>query len=397
MKGGEKFSMRKLINYILLTLLLVGCTSKVESPPIEKEENSTKTVSLTLTGDLLFEQGLYDYWDNYQFGNYFDQIKPYLKGDLVIGNQEVPIGGEELGISGEAYVFNAPASIAPQLKDLGFDIFSLSNNHSNDMGYEGIVNTLSNLRDAGIETVGLYDNMEDSKKIKIMEANGVKIAFLAYTYDTNIPFDSTYNYATKTFLNDNLEFDSDHQEMLRTDIASAKQEADVVVVSMHWGNEFTYHINQTQIAATDVLNEAGVDLIIGNHPHCLQTMEVVTNNINDNETVVFYSLGNFVSSAAMVDRASIDFANMYEIGAIVNLDINYDSETKDVKIDNMVLTPTVNHFEHGYDNFSIIPFSKYTEDLASVHYQREYSDNFNVEWLQNQINQLYEGKITLSE
>lgn len=387
--------MRKLLHTFIILILLVGCSNNTTPVSPEPETSNIKSVSLTFTGDLLFEQGLYDYLDNYQFGDYFDKIKPYLKGDLVIGNQEVPIGGEELGISGEAYVFNAPASIASQLSDVGFNVFTLSNNHSNDKGYEGIVNTLYNLDKANINTVGLYDTQENSNKIKVIEVNDIKIAFLAYTYDTNIPLDSSYDYAVKTFLNGNLEFDQAHKEMLKSEIELAKSQADIVIASMHWGNEFTYGINQSQIDATNLMNEAGVNLIIGNHPHCLQTMEVVTNEYNENETIVFYSLGNFVSAAAMVDRASIDFTNMYEVGGVLNLDIEVNSETDDVNINNMVLTPTINHFEHGYQNFSIIPFSEYTEELANKHYQREFSDNFNIEWLSSQINQLFKGKITL--
>lgn len=383
-----------------LCLLMHGChkknlQEKIQQPEPQVEED--KKVSLSFTGDLLFEQGLYDAMENYQFGTYFDEIKPYLKGDLVIGNQEVPIGGKEMGVSGVAFVFNAPEEIASQLHDVGFDIMTLSNNHSYDMGYQGVVNTLENLKNAQIETVGMYATLEAYQNIKVIEKTGIKIAFLAYTYDTNLPFEYDYDFITKTFLNEQHEFDQAHQEMLQEDIAKAKEQADVVITAMHWGTEFSYELNETQRLASEFLNDQGVDLIIGNHPHCLQTMDILKNETTGKETVVFYSLGNFVSSAAMVDRASMQFANMYEIGAIANLDIILDAKTNEVSIENMEITPIVNHFEHGYTNFALLPFSNYNEELASKHYQREYSLDFNYEWLKQQIDSLFEGKIKITE
>lgn len=392
---------RSLLYCVLCMIILTACTHSTtqqkQDQKSTEEEVTQQRVSMAFTGDLLFEQGLYDAWDNYQFGTYFDQVKPYLQADLVVGNQEVPIGGEELGVSGVAYTFNAPKQIADQLPSVGFDILTLSNNHSYDMGYQGVVNTLNNLKANNLETVGMYATQEAANEIKVIEKNGMKIAFLAYTYDTNEAIPDEYEYVIKTFLNDQHEFDEVHKEMIKHDVERAKQEADIVIAAMHWGTEFTYGINANQIDATNYLNELGVDLIIGNHPHCLQTMEEVTNEYNDHKTIVFYSLGNFVSSAAMVDRASIEFANMYEIGAILNLDIVKDVKTNQITIEHMKLTPIVNHFEHGYTNFKLIPFKDYNETLASKHYQREFSNDFNYEWIKGQLHQLYEGKIKIDE
>lgn len=393
--------MKKILFLVICGLItLSGCTKTSEetTPPPKEEEvkDEIKKVSMSFTGDLLFEQGLYDSQDNYQFGTYFDQVKPYLQGDIVVGNQEVPIAGKAMEVSGVAFSFNAPEEVAQQLPKVGFDVMTLSNNHSYDRGFEGAVKTIQNLQDNGITTVGMYANKEDADKITVIEKNGIRIAFLAYTYDTNEYIDNDHAFVVKTFLNDAREFDQAHQDMLKADVAKAKEQADVVIAAMHWGNEFTYSINSTQLQATDVLNEAGVNLIIGNHPHTLQTMEVVTNDKNDNETIVFYSLGNFVSSAADVGRASETFTNMYEIGGIVNLDITLDPATKKVTMENMVLTPIVNHFEHGYTNFALMPFSSYTDELAQKHYQREYSSDFNITWLKQQIDSLFHDKITMN-
>ena len=159
-----------------------------------------------------------------------------------------------------------------------------------------------------------------------MEENGIRIAILAYTYDTNIAPEDSHAFVTKTFLNEQGQLDDAHRQMLKEDVEQAQEQADVVIAAMHWGNEFTFERNAAQTQTAAYLNDLGVNIIIGNHPHCLQTMERLT-NAEGKETWVFYSLGNLVSAAAMVDRASVDFANLYEMGGIVNLDVVIDGES----------------------------------------------------------------------
>lgn len=381
---------------LLATSFVLCACAQTTSKELEPEPTKKTEAHLTMsiTGDLLFEQGLYDSWNDYEFGSYFDQVKPYLKGDIVIGNQEVPIGGEALGVSGVAFTFNAPEKIATQLPSVGFDVMTLSNNHSYDMGYQGVVNTLQNLQNAGIQTVGLYATQAAQDTITVLDKHGIKVAFLAYTYDTNYAFEYDHPEITKTFLNEQHEFDEAHQAMIEKDVKKAKQMADVIVVSMHWGNEFTYELSPTQLAAAQFLNEQGVDLVIGNHSHCLQTMDTLVNE-EGKETIVFYSLGNFVSAAANVDRASETFTNMYEIGGIVNLRITKNLTTQQSSIDRVVLTPIVNHFEGGYTNFALMPWNQYHEDLAAQHGQRVYSESFHCDWINEQIQSLFEGKVNI--
>ena len=174
----------------------------------------------------------------------------------------------------------------------------------------------------------------------------------------------------------------------------AQEQADVVIAAMHWGNEFTFERNAAQTQTAAYLNDLGVNIIIGNHPHCLQTMERLT-NAEGKETWVFYSLGNLVSAAAMVDRASVDFANLYEMGGIVNLDVVIDGESGEVRIEHAWLTPVINHFDVNYSHFQLIPLKDYTEELAAAHCQRQYSANFSKAWLEDQLHVLFDRKIRL--
>ncbi|MCR0119815.1 CapA family protein [[Clostridium] innocuum] len=375
-------------------MLLGGCRKQEQTPqPKPKKEHPIRSVSLSFTGDILIEDALYNWMGKgYDFKNYFDKVTPYLKADLVIGNQEVVLGGETLGITGSDYTFNAPEEIAKQLPQIGFDVLTFANNHSYDRGMQGIVNTRKNLKAAGIQTTGAYEKKEQRDDILVVERNGIRFAILAYTYDTNQWIDAENSFAINHFLNEEHMFDDRCKKQLARDVQKAKEQADVVIAAMHWGTEFTYEIDAAQRDAAGFLNEQGVDIIIGNHPHCLQRVETLT-NAQGKETFVMYSLGNFVSAAMGVDRASEQFTNMYEIGAIVQCDVELNTKTGETTVKNKKMIPIVNHFDASYDGFRLLPFSSYTEELAAAHGQRTVSSDFTYAWLREQLKQLYDGEI----
>lgn len=375
-------------------MLLGGCRKQEQTPqPKPKKEHPIRSVSLSFTGDILIEDALYNWMGKgYDFKNYFDKVTPYLKADLVIGNQEVVLGGETLGITGSDYTFNAPEEIAKQLPQIGFDVLTFANNHSYDRGMQGIVNTRKNLKAAGIQTTGAYEKKEQRDDILVVERNGIRFAILAYTYDTNQWIDAENSFAVNHFLNEEHMFDDRCKKQLARDVQKAKEQADVVIAVMHWGTEFTYEIDAAQRDAAGFLNEQGVDIIIGNHPHCLQRVETLT-NAQGKETFVMYSLGNFVSAAMGVDRASEQFTNMYEIGGIVQCDVELNTKTGETTVKNKKMIPIVNHFDASYDGFRLLPFSSYTEELAAAHGQRTVSSDFTYAWLREQLKQLYDGEI----
>ena len=375
-------------------MLLGGCRKQEQTPqPKPKKEHPIRSVSLSFTGDILIEDALYNWMGKgYDFKNYFDKVTPYLKADLVIGNQEVVLGGETLGITGSDYTFNAPEEIAKQLPEIGFDVLTFANNHSYDRGMQEIVNTRKNLKAAGIQTTGAYEKKEQRDDILVVERNGIRFAILAYTYDTNQWIDAENSFAINHFLNEEHMFDDRCKKQLARDVQKAKEQADVVIAAMHWGTEFTYEIDAAQRDAAGFLNEQGVDIIIGNHPHCLQRVETLT-NAQGKETFVMYSLGNFVSAAMGVDRASEQFTNMYEIGGIVQCDVELNTKTGETTVKNKKMIPIVNHFDASYDGFRLLPFFSYKEELAAAHGQRTVSSDFTYAWLREQLKQLYDGEI----
>ena len=196
--------------------------------------------------------------------------------------------------------------VAPAMKKAGFDIVSFSSNHAMDYGRTHFLNTIDYLRDAGLAVIGVGKNEEEARKYSVIERDGTKIAFLGYC--TILPQDywaqearPGMNPARGHTYYEKIEHDQpgtpcrvhsfahreDKAKMLE-DIRKAKTEADIVVVSMHWGIHFTEaQIAEYQVEYAHDAIDAGADLILGHHAHILKPIEVYKGK------VIFYSLGNF--------------------------------------------------------------------------------------------------------
>ena len=239
------------------------------------EEN--KSVKLTLVGDFLFEQPFYDSLSlGDDASNYFKYVKDYfINDDVTIGNMEVPIGNEGMKVSGVGYNFCAPESIGKLLTTLDLEVLGTANNHTNDRGLEGVFSTLDFFKNnSDIMTVGTYYNEEDHLNSRILEVNDLKLGFLAYTYGTN-----------QKVSNENRQYFSLFKN------ADLRSKCDVLIVLMHWGQEFTYTPNSEQEQLAAYLNSLGVDIIVGSHSHSMEPIKWIGDN---HKTLVYYSLGNFV-------------------------------------------------------------------------------------------------------
>ena len=309
----------------------------------------------------------------------YEYIKDDIKNaDLAFINQEIILGGEELGLSGYP-TFNTSQDLAPNLHDLGFDLYNTATNHSLDRGYQGIVNssnTWSQFDD--ICVAGTYVSQEDRDTIRVIEREGIKFAFLAYTYGTNglIP---TYDWEVAYF----------DETAIRNDVEKAKQVADVIIVSAHWGDENTHVANDFQRTYAQLFADLEVDVVIGTHPHVIQPIEYYT-GINGNSLPVIYSLGNCVSGM-------IEFRNMVE--GMITFDFVQDPNTKEITIENLLWTPLVDHYESNsvnfYEdrhNFRIYKLSDYSEELASKHALNLIGENVTLERLKQLTNQVIDER-----
>lgn len=366
--------MKKLI-ILFVMIVLMGC----QKEQIQEVKEDKQVVRCTFVGDMLYEKPYYDWIeDDSQDRGYYDLIKPYFQKDqLTIANLETPIGGEELGISGTGYSFNASQEIGKQIASLGIEVVSTANNHANDRGNKGIDNTLNFLNDHHMMAVGTYYNQEDREQGKYKTIDGIKFGFVSYTYATNQIVKENNRDKVGLFNEPtHREFTQEYKNILKKEVEKTRKNCDVLIAMMHWGSEFTYDINANQKEVAQFLSDLGVDIIIGNHPHCSQKIEW----IND-KTLCMYSLGNFVSADHKVKRASQEFKNAYNVSMMVTLDIVKDEE---LSIENISYSPVINYYNKELEQFQLSPFEDYDQEKEQSHYH--YKNGLTKEW----INQMYQ-------
>lgn len=357
-----------------------------------EEKKQERIAKLTLVGDFLFESPFYESVNKgYDKNNYFKLVKPYFEDDdITLGNMEVVIGNEDLPVSGDGYNFCAPTYIGNLVSSLDFQVLSTANNHAFDRGLDGITSTLNYFKKTNIKTVGTFLNEEDKMQNRIIDANGIKFGFLAYTYGTNMkvsndaePLINKYrNSITKTF-------SDTEKEKIKNDVEKIKAESDVVVVMMHWGNEFTFTQNNEQKEVANYLNSIGVDIIYGSHSHSIQPIEVIGDT---HKTLVYYSLGNFVSNdddIARTPKGEETFDNAYQFGLLSTLNVKMDDEGN-ISIDNVKAEPIVNYFDSSLNNWLLIPYDKYTETYEKSHFR--YNLGLTKEFINNTFTSVIDEK-----
>lgn len=234
--------------------------------------------------------------DQYRFDSMFREVAPYLKkADLTIGNLETTLSGRDTTYQTRNPktgfpMFNCPDELAATLKRAGFDVLTTANNHCMDRGVNGLKRTLNVLDKHGIAHTGTYRSYTASCDYLIKEVKGIRIGILAYTYGTNyipVPKDQPW-LVNRIHLN----------KMIR-DIQHLKsKQADLIIVSLHFGKEFYRYPNQRQKDIVAKLLANGADIILGAHPHVLQP--IVYRKIKDTagtskRKFAIYSLGNFIS------------------------------------------------------------------------------------------------------
>ncbi len=345
------------------------------------EEKNKNEVKLTLVGDLLFESPFYKSVEKDGKDKYFSLVKDYFESDdISIGNMEVVIGNESLKVSGDGYNFCAPSWVGDLVSTLDFEVLGTANNHAFDRGKEGIVSTIDYFKNTDILTTGTRENTTDSYLI-YLEKNNMKFGITAYTYSTNIKSnDNLINYYKDS--NGIL------KDKIKEDINTLKNNSDVVIVIMHWGKEFQYEPNSEQKELANYLNSLGVDIIMGSHSHNISPIEVIG---SDHKTLVYYSLGNFVSAdddIARTPKKEEEFDNAYQFGLLSSIKVIKDNDN--ITIDNVNTEIIVNYFDKNMNNFMLIPLDKYTEDYEHSHYR--YSYGLTKEFINNTYNKVINEK-----
>ena len=224
--------------------------------------------------------------------------------------------------------------------------------------------------------VGTYDENRDVTQNVILK-NGIKFGFLSYTYGTNVAVSKDLRYSLGLYRDpDTGTITDEYKELIKNEVNTLRDSVDVLIVMVHWGNEFTFTPNYEQESLANYFNELGVDIVIGNHSHCMQPIKWIH---GEHDTLVYYSLGNFVSADHIVDRTGETFTNAYQLGLLSKLTVNKVDGV--VSIDNIRSIPIVDYYDTNLRNFILIPFDEYSSDYEESHYL--YKNNFNRNFISN--------------
>lgn len=336
-----------ILGFLIKDILIKN--EKEEDLNLEEQPQITE-LNLVMAGDALIHGALYrdarvsDV--DYDFSYLFEYIEPLIKDyDLKFYNQETIIGGAELGYSSYPR-FNTPHQFAEAMLELDFNLIALANNHTLDKGEKGIINSLNFWQQYDVLTAGTYLSAVARAEQVIKTKNNISYTLLAYTTCTNglkTPLDKEYLLNT---------FDYD---IVEADIKRWRSAVDLLIVSMHWGTEYTNVPNAEQKKIANFLADLDVDLVIGHHPHVIQPIEYI------GETLVFYSLGNFVSAQKGVDRLT---------GMLGSVKIT-KTENKGhsvVKLSEPQVQFIYTYYQN-WRNFKIYPFSKLNSEILSNYEQ----------------------------
>lgn len=359
--------MKKIIALFSAFIILGGCsmvsnepkTDSENIPEIEQPKEEPKiipediVVDFIAVGDNLIHGAIY--YDSevrhqgYEFDELYDAVKPYVEAaDIAYINQETILGGTELGLS-HYPMFNSPQEIGTALVNAGFDWIASSSNHSMDKFEEGIISSENFWEQyPEIVTTGLNRTEEERHEDKFIERNGVKFGVLGYTYGTNgIPLPEGKEYLVNIY----------SEERIREDVEALKGKCDAILVSMHWGIEYSTVPSEEQEYFAQLLADLGVAVVIGEHPHVIQPMEWVEGK-DGNQTLVIYSLGNFMSAQD---------GDLNMLGGMASWSIRKNGETGAITVENVKFYPTVTHFEPVFTKFKTYLLKDYTDELAAQH------------------------------
>lgn len=399
---GNKMKIHK-VSLLLLSvsvLLASGCSKVEEAVPAEAtlrtiivstEETTAETTETTTAetvhepqltshihiaaaGDNLIHSSLYEQaarranGDGYDFAYEYDNVDDYIESaDIAILNQETLICNDTVKPSTYPR-FNSPKALGDYMIKIGFDVFTMANNHVLDQGTSGLSACLD-YWDSHPEAVvlGAYRNVEDKENIRMLTEQGVTFSFLSYTESLNglrLPADSEFVIG-----------DANDVDGMVSNIKKAKEKSDLCIVSLHWGVEDSSVISDIQRSTAKKLADAGADVIIGTHPHVLRDIEWIERE-DGGKMLCAYSLGNFVSAQSKPRNL---------IGGVLDFYVDrYDDG--EPYITDVSLLPTIQHYDARYSNNRVYFYSQYSDELAKSHGINS-SYRFDMDYIDSVINE----------
>lgn len=333
---------------------------------INKNEDKHYEASLIAVGDYLIHSSVYKdanrlaNGDGYDFKPMISYIKEIVSNyDIAYYNQETILGGSELGLS-DYPTFNSPYEAGDAMLDAGFNLVSLATNHTMDSGKKAVENSCKYWQSKeNALTAGSYCSEEERNKINIKEINNIKYTMLNYTYGTNgMPVANDYLvnvWPTDIDNINNPEKDTKYQaykKQVKEDIDKVKDKVDFLIVAMHWGVEYTHEPTAYEKDMASYLASLGVNLIIGTHPHVIQPVTWI------DDTLVIYSLGNFISAQYQNKSTCTNYKCTTELMTSLKIEKDIKNNQTSVKITNVENELLYNYYNQStWRNFKVIPFS----------------------------------------
>lgn len=341
------------------------------------DNNHSTSISLIMAGDNLINDKLYNAAKkddgSYDFKSMYSYIKDIVKNyDLAYYNQETILGGSEIGVSSYP-AFNSPYEVGDATIDTGFNLVSLATNHTLDRGEKAIINSLNYWNNkSNVLTSGSYLSNNDRNKVNIKEVNNITYTMLNYTYGTNgikVPEGKKYLVNIWPCTGNDPDKDTKYQEykeVVKEDILRVRDKVDLLIVAMHFGVEYTHVPTKYQIDMAEFLSSLGVDIIIGTHPHVIMPITYI------NDTLVIYSLGNFLSAQDTNNDYNTTVGLLSSIKITKNIDKDNNSSIKLSDLNNELIYTT------NKDGYKIIPFSNPDIKDYLNDYERVYNKYANI-------------------
>lgn len=401
----NKHSVLSVLISFMLCLLLVACGTDIASalssenimpmpesvasvPQLASEpepQPQEQRVRFSAVGDNLIHEAVYRSaqqkagGEGYDFSFCYENIQYFFEDfDVNWINQETLVNDE---IPADTYpCFSTPGQLGQAAYDAGWRVFAMSNNHTYDKGAAGVEATLRYWQAMPEDVVyyGLYTGREDDSGIALQEVNGITIAYVAFCDGTNgisIPADAQH-----------FVIYTEERAALEHKVRRARELADVVVVSVHWGVENSHNISDNQRYQAQSYADWGADVIIGTHPHVVQGMEWLESGEDGRPVFVAYSLGNFLSAQSQANQL-IGLALTFDIVRMVQPDGTVEA----MRIENVQAHPVVTQYEYNggsfYQNSRTYLLRDYTEELAKAHNVRNRESRWGAEYILSVVKQ----------
>ncbi|MGA8941351.1 MAG: CapA family protein [Thermoactinomyces sp.] len=267
---------------VTVLVIIVFQVLDMKAEPIRVQDDKSR-LTVSMVGDMLFGR----YVDKVivpdrGYDSLFKYVRPYLEhSDYITGNFDQPVTEQEGYPEADKrmHVSTSP-EVAETLKKAGFTTVNLANNHMKDFGRQGLLDTLKAFQEVKIDPVGAGYDLRDATEISYETVKGIKIATLGFSDLLPKDFRASSKRSGVAPADPDIFF---------RNVAKAKKNADLVIVHMHWGEEYDSGFHPRQRDLGHALVDAGADIVIGHHPHVLEPVEVYKRG------VIFYSLGNFIS------------------------------------------------------------------------------------------------------